>query len=68
MAPRLASCARDENLSQEPLPRRAWWQDVLSVPAPPDVDKPASIATPEAGFVHEKWWLEEAVERATRSE
>jgi hypothetical protein len=68
MTPRLATCARDENLSQEPLPRRAWWQDVLSVPARPDLAEPASTTAPEGGFAHEKWWLEEAVERATSSD
>jgi hypothetical protein len=36
---------------------------VLSAPTRPDVTEPAA---PEAGFVHEKWWIEEAVERATR--
>jgi hypothetical protein len=63
MTPRLALCAFDENLPQEPLLERAWWQDALSAPTRPDVTEPAA---PEAGFVHEKWWLDEAVEHATR--
>jgi hypothetical protein len=63
MTPHQAPCISDESSLPEPLLERAWWQDALSAPTPLDDAEPAA---PEAGFVHEKWWIEEAVERATR--
>jgi hypothetical protein len=67
MNPHQAPSASGENLSQEALPPRAWWQDALSAPTPLDDAEPARAAA-EGGFVHEKWWIEEAVERATGCE
>ena len=64
MTPHLAPCASGDNLSQEPLLPRAWWQDALSAPTHLN-DAESAPATVEGGFVHEKWWLEEAVERAS---
>lgn len=66
MTPRLVPCAPVESLPREPLPRRAWWQDDLLSPVPPDSGEPAGTSV--GAFAHEKWWVEEAVECATGSD
>ena len=66
MTPRLVPCASVESLPQEPLPRRAWWQDDPLSPTSPDSSE--SAGDPTGAFAHEKWWVEEAVECATGSD
>ena len=64
MTPHLVPCASGESLSQETLARHAWWQDAQFVPRQPNLAEPMSPESSTDGFVHEKWWLDDAAECA----
>ncbi len=64
MTPHLVSCAPAEDMSQEHVPLRTWWQDGLFSPSRTDFAEPSSPDDPTGSFVHEKWWLEDAAKCA----